>query len=399
MTQKGSQSTVHKWGGLVLALGGLATAACGFETGITDQQEVREQAENITGGWTALTPINGWQSWGTGYEPAVGMVDGIVTFKGALKATNPTSDTPFTLPADFLPSPKSNVVVPIALSKPANQSGKYGALFVGVDGIVHISQDSYVLNQANPVVGPSAKSFTSLDGASYDREAGTLLTTVPDGWDETYATRIPPGSDTHPPAIIKNVGGFVRFQGGLSWADDGYGGLVCNIPNTSTLGWDARPTNTVWTATHLGGLGSTGSWGLLSIYPTGDVFINGNFNASNINTSLEGVFYSKTLTGNVTLPLATGWSAFSARSVRVGKYGDVVRFQGAIKGDSTATTTIANLAATYRPSRKIFVVAGANNVPLPARIIINTDGKVEVDDPGLAYAKTFLTLDGVSFAL
>jgi hypothetical protein len=85
-------------------------------------------------------------------------------------------------------------------------------------------------------------------------------------------------------------------------------------------------------------------------------------------------------------------------TVRVGIFNDVVRFQGAIKGGSSASTTVATLPPGYRPPRKVYVVAGAYSTPLPARLIINTDGKVEVDDPGLSYAKEFLTLDSVSFA-
>lgn len=382
------------WGGFLL----LALAACSAEApGLEESESVGQGTDAIAGGWQTLTLKNGWQAFAAGLEPAVGIVDGIVTFKGALKATSPTSDIPFDLPSSFLPSPKSNVAMPIALSK-SGLSGSYGTLFIDLNGKVHISEDGYA---GSDTVGPRARAMSSLEGAAFDQVAGQLLPVV-SGWEESYGTRVPPGDDEHPPALIKQVGApsssFVRFQGGITWAAEGYGGFIATIPTTGSLGFDARPSNTVFVPTHLGGLGSTGSWGLLTIHPSGDIYVNGNANASNDVTSFEGVFYSKNL-NNQTLSLGQGWSAYSARSVRVGKYGDVVRFQGAIKGASNATTTIATLPSDFWPTRKVYVVAGVtyNTSPLPARLVIQTDGKVQVDDPGLTYAKQMLTLDGVSF--
>lgn len=398
------------WG----ALFSLAVAGCGAtESSGGALESVGTTSAAVTTNWEYLTLNPGWQKFGTGFEPAVRKVDDIIVFKGALKATNPTSDSPFTLPSTYRASPNSNIHMPIVLSKPSGQSGKYGDLSISLDGVVHVTQNGYQGTAAEPV-GPQAKVFTSLEGASFDQVAGTLLDVV-DGWRESYGTRVPPGSILTPPALVKSVGGshpFVRFQGGITWAGSGSGGPLFTIPDSSQLGFDAVPDFAISLPTHLGGSGVEGSWGLIKISPVrcpyntylwcADAFVDGNFNASNSLTSFEGVSFSKataTQAGTFeALPLATGWSAYSPRPVRVGIFQNVVRFQGAVKGGSGATTTVATLPDAYRPPRKVYVVAGAYTTPLPARLVIHTDGKVEVDDPGLSYAKAFLTLDSVSFA-
>jgi hypothetical protein len=184
------------------------------------------------------------------------------------------------------------------------------------------------------------------------------------------------------------VEGFVRFQGLLanSVAND-YDGFLFNLDT------DFRPSNTVYVPADLGGA----SFGQLTIYPSGDVYVNGNATAAKNGTSLEGVWFSKTLSGNVALSLDNNWSAYSARSVKVGKYGGVVRFQGAISG-GTSTTVGTLTDSNMWPPKTVYLVAAAYG-PTPARIIVTTSGVVQVDTPGLTTASLFLSLDGVSFAL
>ena len=339
--------------------------------------ELGQSQEAITGGWTTLTLTNGWQNyWGTSNAPAIGMVNGVVTFRGALKASNPTDNSPFTVPTAFRPNPNSVRNMRLVLS-----GGAGGTLFIELDGKARVIQDGV------PPIGQAAKSRTSLDGVSYDLSEGNALAEAGE-WEFLYGFRQPPG------AHVKTVDGFVRFQGLLAkpdCANADFDGFLFTLPTTY------RPSNTVWVATQLGaGTGSGQSWGRLTISPNGNVFVDGNPPAANCGTSFEGVFYSKTLSGNIALPLANGWAPYSARSVKVGKYGGVVRFQGAVSGGTS--TTLATLPTDMRPPNTVYLVAGAYG-PVPARIVVSTSGSVRVDHPSLSVASLFLSLDGVSFGL
>ena len=363
-----------------VVLGGLslvATLGCGSAEGLDEASSVDQSREAITGGWTTLTLTNGWQNWASNTPPAIGIVNGIVTFRGTLKATSPTSDSPFTVPSQFRPSPNSLLNLPVAMS-----GGAMGTLFIELNGKAHVVQDGVT------PIGSAAKSLTSLDGVAYDQTEGDPLAEAGD-WDFQYGCRQPPG------AHVKNVGGFVRFQGLLVktpvCTSANYDGYLFNLPSAY------RPGQTVFVPTHFGlGTGSGQSWGQLSIYSNGNVYTQGNPPAANCGTSLEGVFFSLTNSGNINVPLSNGWQAYSARAVKVGKYGDVVRFQGAISGGTS--TTIGTLPTGYRPPKTVYLVAAAYS-PVPARIVINTSGVMTVDTPQLSVATLLLSLDGVSFAL
>jgi hypothetical protein len=150
---------------------------------------------------------------------------------------------------------------------------------------------------------------------------------------------------------------------------------------------------------NLGGRTSSQSWGYISVYPTGDVYVNGNPPGANLGTSLEGAWFSKTLSGNEPLAVANGWGNYSARSVKVGKYGDVVRFQGAVSGGTTnVIATLPSSPVNMRPSKDVYVVGVANG-PSPARLVIKTNGQVQVLWPPLNVATVMVSLDGVSFWL
>ncbi|HEV8548667.1 MAG TPA: hypothetical protein VGQ57_06560, partial [Polyangiaceae bacterium] len=104
-----------------------------------------------------------------------------------------------------------------------------------------------------------------------------------------------------------------------------------------------------------------------------------------------------TLTGNSPLTLVNGWGQYSsARLVRVGKYGNVVRFQGAISGGTN--TKFATLPTSLRPTRTVYVPTVTNGTT--GRIIISTAGDMTIENPGgLSNAALFTSLDGVSFGL
>ncbi|WP_437279096.1 hypothetical protein WME90_00645 [Sorangium sp. So ce375] len=378
-TPAGGRSTLLVGFMLLAATGCVAADGPEQLDDLEQSEQVGETAEAITDGWTELDLDNGWENyWGTTNPPAIGKVDGIVTFRGALKATNPTSDSPFSLPSGFLPSTATNLNLRIVLS-----GGVGGTLHFDLSGAAHIVQDG----ASPPGLGNAAKTLTSLDGASFDQSFGVDDPLAPEGnWTYLYGHRL--GGPVLFGAYVKNVGGFVRFQGLLanSAAND-YDGFLFN------LGTDFRPSNTVYVPADLGGA----SFGQLTIYPSGDVYVNGNATAAKNGTSLEGVWFSKTLSGNVALSLDNGWGAYSARSVKVGKYGGVVRFQGAISG-GTSTTVGTLTDSNMWPPKTVYLVAAAYG-PTPARIIVTTSGVVQVDTPSLTTASLFLSLDGVSFAL
>jgi hypothetical protein len=110
---------------------------------------------------------------------------------------------------------------------------------------------------------------------------------------------------------------------------------------------------------------------------------------------------SQTGAAFTTLTLKNGWTGgpFSTGLPAVAKISGVVVFKGAMANASTANPVAFTLPAGFRPSKAVFVAvdeADANT----GRIDIATSGVVTVEAPGgnLAIAKTFTSLDGVSFA-
>jgi len=383
---------------LLAGLALLATAGCSAaedtdlfdEIGASGLEEVDQSEQAITGGWTTLTLVNGWTNyWGAAVPPAVGVVNGVVTFRGALNGSNATSDIAFYLPAQFRPyfqyAGQTHVgtdiiSVRVAMAGTAQGTLQYVPDLFGGQGNPHAVR----IIPDNPSSG-SPKSFVSLDGVTFDRTVDNSTPLQPDpSWSPVYARRLQ-GPHTAG-AYVKNVDGFVRFQGYLT-SSQTFPGYLFTLPS------QYRTNETVSVPVNL-----EGSWGYLSIYPSGDVYVGGNPPAAANGTSLEGAFYSRTLSGNSPLALVNGWSAYSTRAVRVGKNDDVVRFQGAISGGTSGT--LATLPSNMRPSKPVTLLAVAYG-GVPARIVVNTNGNVTVDttNPPLWVSSLYLSLDGLSFAL
>lgn len=388
-------------GKLTTLLGGfvlVATAACGaaegegplHEVGASDLEEIDQSEQAITGGWTSLTLVNGWTNyWGAAVPPAVGVVNGVVTFRGVLNGSNATSNIPFYLPAAFRPYFMDNgqpatgadyVEMRVAMAGTAQGSIEYIPDLNGGQGTPHAMR----IHPDNPSSG-NPTSFVSLDGVAFDRTQDDSTPLQPAaGWATTYGRRV---QGPHTAGVyVKNVGGFVRFQGYLS-SSQSFPGYVFTLPS------QYRTNEMVSVPVNL-----AGSWGFIAIYPSGDVFVGGNPPAAALGTSFEGAFYSRTLSGNGPLNLVNGWGAYSSRAARVGKYGDVVRFQGAISGGTSGT--LATLPSDMRPSRAVTLLAVANG-GVPARITVSTNGNVTVDTTNLPLwiSTVYLSLDGLSFAL
>jgi len=101
-------------------------------------------------GFTPLTLINGWETYGGSAVPAIRVVSGTVYFEGAMH-TNNNSPQPFVLPAGFRP-PKT-VYLPADMC-----AGTNGRLVIATTGEVTVEAENDFLN---------AMCFTSLDGISF----------------------------------------------------------------------------------------------------------------------------------------------------------------------------------------------------------------------------------------
>lgn len=371
---------------LATGLLALSISGCGGSPDIVEHESVETVESAINGGWTTLTLLNGWQAAGSPYAtPAVGKVNGVVVFRGALKATSPTSNIAFSLPAAFAPADHNGfpdaatVRVKIVLSGGAGGSLTYDPF----SHTVAINQDGL----SPSAIGSAAKTFTSLDGASFDVNVGSEVSAP--SWDGYYTWR---PNDGNFEGYVKNVDGFVRFQGLLRKTTDGdFNNFIFTIPS------QYRPGNTVWVYANIGHPGQPNGWSLVTIYPSGDVWVDGTAGATwPSGVHLDGVSFSKTLSGNVALPLSNGWAPYSPRQVKVGNFGGVIRFQGAISGGTS--TTIGTLPSNLRPSKTVRLPTIASGTT--ARITITSSGVMTVDNPGgLSVASLFLSLDGVSFGI
>ena len=368
----------------------VAMAGCGVaENEATDSVDTNQGA--ITGGWTTLTLRPGWQAAGGSFHaPAVGKVNGVVVFRGALKATNPNSapTAAFSIPAAFRPSDENGFAGATSEKVKVVLSGGLGGTLSHdylAPGTMRLSQDGMV-----DAVGQAARTLTSLDGASYDVTVGAVPATP--GWHGVYGFRA--SVNGNPGAFVKMVDGFVRFQGFLQEdVPNTFNQFLFTIPDPNM-----RPGQNVWVYTEIGNIGHPAAWSQLQIAPSGAVSIDGNDPYTwTGGVNLEGVSFSRTLTGNQVLPMSNGWTHFSARQARVGKYGDVVRFQGAVMGGTT--TIIGQLPTTMRPTKTVHVPTISYG-PQGAKLVINTSGWITVEHPqGLSFATLFTSLDGVSFGL
>jgi len=380
--RQGSTGRLLTIAGSLLAL---AIAGCGLSDR-SGQDGVETVQSAINGGWTTLTLINGWQSAGSAYNvPAVGIVNGVVVFRGALTASAPYNNAAFALPSAFAPAdhmgnPDSAAVrMKIVLSGGAGGSLTYDPF----TKLMTISQDG----MAPTDIGPASTMFTSLEGASFDVNVGTAVDAP--GWNGWYTWRPNEGQSE---GFVKNVDGFIRFQGLLAKSlDDDFNNHIFTIPS------QYRPGQIVQVYANIGHISEPNGWSIITIYPSGDVWVDGNAADTWIHgVHLEGVSFSKTNTGNVALPLSNGWAAYSPRQVKVGNFGGVIRLQGAISGGTS--TTIGTLPAGMRPAKTVIVPTISYGTT--AWITMSPSGVMTVNNPGgLSVATMFLSLDGVSFGI
>jgi len=142
--------------------------------------------------FTALTPLNGWSSYGGGTaSPAARNISGIVYLKGAIQ-TSGTNQEAFVLPAADRPT--STVYVPADLDVSTN-----GRLVISPNGTVTVEAET---NWSD------AQFFTSLDGISFAKSAASFTALTPlNGW-SSY------GFGTASPAA-RNISGVVHLKGAI----------------------------------------------------------------------------------------------------------------------------------------------------------------------------------------
>jgi hypothetical protein len=342
---------------------------------------------------------NGWKAAANSNVPAVGIVNGIVTFRGALNGTSATGNVAFCLTgtayAAFHPSDVGYLGVPAALA-----NGALGQLMVAP-----VSPDpnapSYCVSVDEDGVssqpGPNAKALTSLEGVTFDRtlQDSTKLTTL-GGWAPLYPLRGTDAGASGNPAgqgiFAKMVSGFVRFQGDLGGVA-GQSNPLLMLPT----GRGMIPGNTVYVPITVCPV-SNGLAAQIVIQNTGEVDFEGPLDsAPGCGVSLDGAAYSMSSTGAQAISLSPGWVASSSRAVRARNDGGVVRLEGMVKNGPT--TTLGTLPSGMRPAKTIYVVATSALFATPSVLSIDAGGVIKVVSPTLVVAQSGASLDGVSFGL
>ena len=391
-----------KAGSLLVAGAALGLAGCGAESiDFADPvaaPELGEAKQALTGGWTTLTLRNGWRTATNSNTPAVGIVNGIVTFRGALDGTLATSPEAFCLTAPvfttFRPIDVGYVTLRTALA-----NGKSGSAILSIDS-PNPEEPGYCMtlyqDDPGPQPGPDARIRTSLEGVSYDKTLqNSVLLDLEEAWAAAYPSRGSDGSATGNPAgqgaFAKLVNGFVRFQGVLSAPQDSPFVLF-----TLPTGQGMIPGKPVYVPVTLCAL--SGLAGRIVIQTNGQVIVEGSSQYAWCGVSLDGAAYSMSSPASAQpISLSSGWVAHSTRAVRARVDGGAVRLEGAVKNGTT--TTIGTLPTGMRPARTIHVVANALQFAQPATLSISSVGTIRVVSPALVAAQPGISLDGVSFGL
>jgi len=211
--------------------------------------------------FTALTPLNGWSSYGGGTaSPAARTISGIVYLKGAIQ-TSGTNSEAFVLPAGDRPA--STVYVTADLNNSAN-----GRLVIAPNGSVSVEAES---NWSD------AQLFTSLDGISFAKSATSFTALTPlNGWG-SY------GGGTASPAA-RNISGVVHLKGAIATSGTNEEAFV--LPSA------LRPAHAVTVKVDLCGAHN----GALYITPDGEMNVlafGTNWGSAQCFTSLDGVSFAR----------------------------------------------------------------------------------------------------------
>jgi len=209
--------------------------------------------------FTALTPLNGWSSYGGGTaSPAARAISGIVYLKGAIQTSGGDAEA-FVLPAGDRPT--STVYVPADTNDSTN-----GRLVIAPDGSVNVEAEN---NWSD------AQLFTSLDGVSFPKSATSFTALTPlNGW-SSY------GSGTAAPAA-RTISGVVHLKGAIKTSGTNSEAFV--LPAAF------RPTHNLYVKVDL----CNAHNGRLYITPSGTVTVStSNWSAASCFTSLDGASFAR----------------------------------------------------------------------------------------------------------
>lgn len=369
-----------------------------------------------SGGWTTLALRNGWKAAADSNVPAVALIDGIVSFRGALDGSQATSNSAFCLSDGHVASgPDYTQYRPVDVgyltTRAALANGFAGSLTLSIgfhqpdpnlpdqelDGANWCMQVNEHGSSTDP--GPNARALTSLEGVTYTKSAFATPTNAiqldSDDWSVNYPER---GTDGALPAgqgvYAKVVNGFVRFQGSLFTGGsegDPLPKLFTLPPNLGLI-----PNNTVYVPVTLAALGDAAP-GRIVIHPNGDVTVEGSDEAARADVALDGAAYSMaSATGSTALSLSGGWVPSTSRAVRSRLVNGIVRLEGMVQNGTS--TTIGSLPSGQRPAKAILVVADAPVLNRHSILRINTTGTIEIVYPSLLESQVGVSLDGVSFS-
>src|SRR5262245_30279461 len=87
--------------GILALAGGCALFSLAGCSGAEDSaptlgsETVESTEAALAPGWVTVTPKNGWSNFSSSTPVAIGNFNGVIVFRGALKASNPTSNVVF----------------------------------------------------------------------------------------------------------------------------------------------------------------------------------------------------------------------------------------------------------------------------------------------------------------
>jgi hypothetical protein len=282
------------------------------------------------GGWTNLILRNGWLPAANSNTPAVGLVDGIVSFRGALNGEHATSSEAFCLSdghvdpgpdyTQYRPSDLGILTTRATLANNATGSLLLSFLVQPPNTIpdvelpgtycLQVSEDGAAIDP-----GPNGALFTSLEGVTFTKSAiaapqngvsqdAVNLSDIGVNWFADYPQRgsdeaLPGGGGWH----ARIVNGFVRFQGDTRYlGPDPFDPLLFTLPPSMV------PSSTVYLPVVLSPFGDTLA-GRIVVHPNGNVEVEGSEERARLGISLDGASFSVSQASGVAFPLSNGWAA------------------------------------------------------------------------------------------
>jgi hypothetical protein len=311
--------------------------------------------------------VNGWSNTIFGTTPAaVGIVSGIVTFRGAI-STSGTNPVATVLPAAY--RPPTAVYVPVDLC-----GATKGRLIITPDGTVTVQPKGAFT---------TASCFTSLEGASFAVSGVFTGLSLQNGWTNApFSTRN---------AAVTLDAGIVHMEGAIATAGTNA------IPFVLPPGF--RPSTQVYVPVDL----CSANNGRLNIATDGTVTVQaegGTFTNASCFTSLEGVSFAVSTSNFTPLTLVNGWTnaPFSTRNAGAFTDKHMVRLEGAIATSGTNAVPFT-LPPEFRPPSVVYApvdMCSATN----GRLIISTDGTVSVQaETAFSNASCFTSLESVAYSL